>query len=93
MGIEVQPFLPLWWLAVVQVFGLVSAWMLRVHEGSHQQSSWQFVFFISLAMVGLTTLAAALTGPCWCLVSGSTLAVMVLTVVWDFDAGKRVLAR
>jgi hypothetical protein len=91
--LEVRPFLPLWWLAGVQTLGLASAWFARIHQGSHRQSGSQWLFLTLLALVGATTLAAALTSPAGSVVCGTTLAVMVLTAVWDFDSGRKALAR
>ncbi|MBI2827048.1 MAG: hypothetical protein HYX69_20435 [Planctomycetia bacterium] len=93
MILEIRPFLPLWWLIVIQPLGLASAWMARVHEGSRHEAHCQRAFLVLLLAVGVTTLAAALTGPGSCLVSGTTLAIMVLAAVSDFDKGKKALAR
>ncbi|HEY4313740.1 MAG TPA: hypothetical protein VGN12_30135 [Pirellulales bacterium] len=90
---ELRPFLPLWWFAAVQALGLVSAWFARVHQGSHRQAAFHAVFFLSLAAVGGTTLVAAVTSPAGALITGTTLAIMVLTTVWDFNNGKKALAR
>ena len=51
-----------------------------------------WLFFLSMAAVGLTTIAAALTSPTGSVVCGTTLAAMVLTTVWDFDNGRKALA-
>jgi hypothetical protein len=51
------------------------------------------LFLLLFALVGVTTLSAAMTSPAWCLVCGTTLAVMLLAAVWDFDNGKTALAR
>jgi hypothetical protein len=93
MLLETRPFLPIWWLAAVQCLGLTCAWLARVHQGSRRQSSWQWLFLLLFALVGVTTLSAAMTSPAWCLVCGTTLAVMLLAAVWDFDKGKTALAR
>ncbi|HEY1603509.1 MAG TPA: hypothetical protein VGG64_28155 [Pirellulales bacterium] len=90
---EVRPFLPLWWLAAIQILGLASAWLARVHQGSHRQPASQWVFLLLMALVGATTLAAALTSPSGSVVCGTTLAVMVLAAVWDFDYGRKAMAR
>ncbi len=90
---EFEPFLPLWWYAVVQGIGLGSAWFARLHVGSRRQSAMQWLFLLLMALVGATTLAAALTSPAGCLVCGTTLAVMVLAAVWDFDKGRKALVR
>ena len=46
-----------------------------------------------LAAVGFTTLAAAVTCPDTCVMTGTTLAVMLMAVIWDFDKGKKALRR
>jgi len=78
---EFRPFLPLWWFATVQILGLASAWFARMHQGSHRQASFHAVFFLLLALVGATTLVAAITSPAGSLVTGTTLATMVLTTM------------
>jgi hypothetical protein len=90
---DLHSFVPLWWFAVVQALGLVSAWFARVHQGTHRQGAFHGVFFLLLAAVGATTLVMAVTSPAGSLVTGTTLAVMVLTTVWDFHGGKKALAR
>ncbi len=90
---DLRPFLPLWWFAAVQALGLVSAWFARVHQGSHRQAAFHGVFFLLLGAVGVTTIVAAVTSPAGSLTTGTTLAVMVLTTVWDFNSGKKALAR
>ena len=89
---EFKPFLPLWWIAAIQALGLASAWYARVHQGSHRQSASQFVFLLLLALVGATTLAAAVTSPAGSVVGGTTMAAMVLATVWDFHGGRKHLA-
>jgi len=93
MILETQTLLPMWWLTVVLPLGLASAWLARVHEGSRRQSASQWMFLVLLALVGATTLGAAITTPAWCLVCGTTLAVMVLAAVWDFSSGRKAAVR
>jgi len=88
---ELRPFLPLWWFATVQILGLMSAWFARVHQGSHRQSAYNSVFYLLLAVVGATTIVAAITSPTGSIVTGTALAVMVLTTVWDFHSGRKTL--
>ena len=72
-------------MAIIQVAGLASAWLARVGEGSARQAHYQGAFLVLLALMGLTTVAAAVWGPGPCLMSGTTLAVMVLAATWDFS--------
>ena len=50
-------------IAAVQILGLFSAWATRCSEGSAWQGWFQQLFFVSLLLVGLTTVAAVGLGP------------------------------
>ena len=71
-------------LGIVQFCGLASAWLARLHEGSCRQRAAQCVFLVSLALMGLTTMASLVLDTRYWLTSGATLAVMVLAAIWDF---------
>lgn len=73
------------WIGL-QVAGLVSACLARVGERSVFQRTCQTVFYVLLTLVGLTTVAAVSCVPQSGMLSGATLAVMVLAAVWDFGA-------
>ena len=73
-------------LAIIQGVGLASACLARWGEGSIRQTSFQRFFLGCLALVGAATMAAMLVGPGACVMSGATMAVMVLTATWDFGA-------
>ena len=75
-----------WWLIIVHVLGIVSAWMVRIHAGSVRQALYQRVFLIFLGLVTIATIAASTAAPHHWLVSGTTLSLMVLTAVWDFSS-------
>jgi|GEM_PF-4167011 len=90
---DIELFLPSWWLTVIQPLGLASAWLARVQVGSRRQAHYEWVFLALLFMVGSTTLVAALTCPDTCVMTGTTLALMLLAVIWDFDKGKKALRR
>lgn len=90
---EIPFFLPPWWLALIQPLGLASAWLARVQVGSRRQAHFEWVFLTLLGLVGFTTLAAAVTCPDTCVMTGTTLAIMLLAVIWDFDKGKKALRR
>lgn len=93
MILETQMCLPLWWVSAVLPLGLASAWLARVHEGSRNQSTAQWMFVVLLALVGATTIGAAAATPAWCLTCGTTLAIMVLAAIWDFSSGRKAYAR
>ncbi|HWC91289.1 MAG TPA: hypothetical protein VG433_16585, partial [Pirellulales bacterium] len=75
-------------LGAIQAVGLLSAWLARFTEGSHNQHWYQWLFFLCLLVLGLATIAALLSSPAACVVTGATLSVMVLAATWDFSAGK-----
>jgi hypothetical protein len=74
-----------WGLAVIQVIGLVSAWLARASEGSRRETSCQRIFFACLGLMGLATMAAFSLSPGWWLTSGATLSVMILVATCDFE--------
>ena len=81
-----------WVLGCVQVLGLVSAWVARVSVGSRYQLAWQRLFLGSLLVVGASTIVSLGLNPgCW-VVSGATMALMVLTVTCDFGHSRRAAA-
>jgi hypothetical protein len=79
-----DPVTMVYGLAVIQVIGLASACLARMGEGSIRQTSCQRLFLGCLALVGVSTMLAMHVGPGACIVSGATLAAMVLTATWDF---------
>ena len=78
-----EPASLFWCLAAVHVLGLLSACLTRLSEGSLGQARFQRVFVCCLALTGLATMASLALGPNTCVVSGATMAVMVLTATWD----------
>jgi hypothetical protein len=82
--------LPWAFLGTIQILGLIVAVATRLAEGSCRQIWCQVLFFASMVLVGLVTIAALRLGPgCW-MVSGTTFSVMVLTVTCDFRTGEDV---
>jgi hypothetical protein len=79
----------IWALGLVQIAGLVSAWLARLSEGSRGQASCHRLFYGCLGVIGLASMAAVTVGPRHLLVSCMTLSVMVLAAVWDFRAEAR----
>lgn len=70
-------------LASIQCLGLMSAGLARLSAGSKRQQSFQRLFLACLTVVGCATVAAVAMGPAWLVTSGTVLAVMVLTAVYD----------
>jgi len=78
----------LWMLVAVQSLGVLSAFAARFSEGSPRQAISQGMFLGMLPLMGVATLMALAVGPgCW-LGCATTLAIMVLTVTWDFRKGR-----
>ena len=74
-----------WVMLGVQMLGLGSAWLTRRSEGSPLESTVQALFVLALILVGMVTIVAIGLGPgCW-LASGTTLSLMVVGVVCEFD--------
>ncbi len=76
----------MWVLGIVQVAGLVSAWLARLSEGSANQASCHRLFFACLGVIGAATMLSVALGPRYLLISCITLSVMVLVAIWDFQA-------
>lgn len=70
---------------MVQLVGLLSAWLARAGEGLAHQKAFQWLFFASLTLVAGATMLAMMMGPGFWLTSGITLSLMVVTAI--FDAG------
>lgn len=81
-GFESSP--ALWFFVLAQLFGVLSAWLARLSEGSACQTLSQGLFFLALPFMGIMTAAALAVGPGWWLCCSATLAVMILTVTCDF---------
>jgi hypothetical protein len=78
----------LWILIAIQCLGILSAFAARFSEGSPRQAISQGAFLGALPLMGAATLLALAVGPgCW-VGCATTLAVMVLTVTWDFRRGR-----
>jgi hypothetical protein len=80
----------LWFFALAQVFGLLSACFARLSEGSPCQTLCQCVFFVALPMTGIAAALALAVGTGWWLACSVTLAVMILTVTCDFSNDRGV---
>ncbi len=75
-----------WCLGLIQIIGLLSAWLARLNEGSSRQAWCHWLFVACLAVMGMATMAFVAVGARHWLASGATLSVMVLAAVWDFRA-------
>jgi len=80
--LEVDALL-LWIFAGVQVAGLLSAWLIRLSQGSAGETPCQWLFFICMAMVAAATLVALAAQSRGWILCGSTLTAMVLGAIWD----------
>ena len=79
-----------WLLGLIQIAGLLSAWLARLSEGSARQAWCQRLFVGCLALVGLTTMIVVALGARHWVSSGATLSAMILAAIWDFSAHARV---
>jgi hypothetical protein len=75
----------MWILASLQLVGLASALFARLSEGSSGQSAGQWLFLVSLGLVGLGTMGALSMGPGYWLSSAATLSLMIVTATCDFS--------
>jgi len=79
-------------LAVIEVLGLLVAWIARISEGSRQEARFRWLFFACLTLVGGITIVSLTIGPGYWLAAGATLAIMVLTVTCDFRGARHATA-
>ena len=75
-----------WAIAAIQAMGLVSAFCARASVGSRGQSWCQAVCLACLALVGLSSLIAAISSyPLIWLASSANFGVMVMAAIWDLS--------
>ncbi len=79
----------IWSLGIVQIAGLISAWLARLSEGSRSQRPCQWLFLTCLGLMGVMTMFSIALGLRYWLACGTTLSVMVLGAIWDFRAEAR----
>jgi len=75
----------IWFFLGLQAVGLLVACLARMVTQAKSQTVLQMLFFVLLFLVGVTTMAAFQVGPGYWLVSGTTLALMILVAVCDFS--------
>ena len=80
----------LWTVIAVQFFGLISALLSRLGEGSPGEGLCQCFFLFCLAMVGTTTIVSLSLGPGGWLTCGATLSIMVVIALYDCGSPKEV---
>ena len=73
-----------WSLAAIHILGFSSAWLVRMSVGSVRQALFQRLFLLFLCLVATATYLMTAVGPHHWLLSGATMALMVITVVCDF---------
>lgn len=81
---NIEPTLPLWVWVCLQLVGIGSAWLARLSEGSAHQTRCQWLFMISLFLIGLATMAALWQRPGYWLGLAITLSSMILVAICDF---------
>jgi hypothetical protein len=74
-----------WSVVTVQMVGLLSAWAVRRSEGSRHQSTCNVFFCFCLVLVALTAMVSFSVGPGGTLTCGTTLSIMVVAVIGEFD--------
>lgn len=71
-------------LAALHVIGLLSAWMVRVSEGSSRQIPCQCLFLAWLCLAGTVAMVCAGLGPGYWLASGTSVSLMVVCATCEF---------
>ena len=71
-----------WYLAAIQLMGVLSACLVRATEGMTGHTICQQLFLLSLALVGAATLVSLSIGHGHFMVAGSTLAIMTVAATW-----------
>ncbi len=74
-------------LGCLQVAGLFSAWFTRIAQGTSHERTAQIFFLFALAVIGAVCGASLEMGPGTSALSASTLALMTLIAVADFQSG------
>ena len=78
----------MWILVSLQCVGLASAVFARLSEGSSGQAVGQWLFLLSLGLVGLGTMVALSMGPGYWLSSAATLSLMIIAGTCDFSRSR-----
>jgi hypothetical protein len=84
-----DPRVVFWILLAVEAVGLTSASLVRMSAGCRGHQPCQWLFFACLSLVGCCSVVAMVISPiCW-LLSAATLAMMIVSVVWDRSQNTR----
>ncbi len=78
-----------WAFVLLQLLGILTAWFARITEGSSVQALFQWVFLLSLLLIGVATMWAWQSGGAYWLLSCATLGAMTLAAVCDFQNADR----
>ena len=76
-------------VTLVQLGGLAGMVIARLSEKSQQPTICYAVFYACMALVATTALFAANAGEGYWLLSGTTLAIMVIGATLDLDNNRR----
>ena len=69
---------------ILQLLGIAAAWMVRVQAGMKSEWLAEGLFLLCFALVALATIAGHQFCSSMWILSATTLAVMMVTVVLDF---------
>ena len=72
---------------------LSTAWLVRASEDLPSHRAWQALFLLCLILVGGCVIACLPLRAGWWLMSGTTLAVMILIATCDFSHTRQAAVR
>ncbi len=88
MLFEFNPAAGTWIVSALQIWGIASAALARLSEGSAHQTLCQRLFFLSLFLMGAATIGSLALPPTSWLVSGFIFTAMILVAICDFRRSK-----
>ncbi len=71
---------------ILQVAGLIAAWMVRAQTGQKSEGLAEGLFFFCFSLIALATIAGHQTCSSMWILSATTLSIMMVTVVLDFNS-------
>ena len=80
----------LWTVSLVQLLGIGSAVLIRLSDGSRWQTACRTLFFVSLALVGMTAVGTMLIESGLWLLAGITLSCMIVSALFEHQDPERV---